>query len=268
MTVPVFREDQETYLRPDGMTVIQRRAFCRDFFDYKKGEHVVFGGPSKRGKTTLAFDCLEYITNPDFQAFVAVSKPSDPVTAKRGEELGYRRVSEWPPPKKLGEIFGDKRPPGFLIWPPFGDMETDMERCADITGRLLMDRYAAGANVKKNKGGILVMDDTMVKAKLMGQDGNMVTILAMGGAMGLGLFIFVQKPTDSGRTTLWGYEQSDHLFLTKGGDSQMMKRYIEIIGTKGHIARDVIPTLEPHQFLYVQREKEFMCIVDAKPEGE
>src|ERR1700743_2616833 len=106
MTTPVFVEDLEHYQRPDGIVVVQRRAFARDRFDYKKGEHVVFGGPSTRGKTSLAFDLLEYIVNPDFPAYVAVSKPRDPVTEKRGRELHLRRVSEWPPPPKLGEMLG------------------------------------------------------------------------------------------------------------------------------------------------------------------
>lgn len=265
MTTPLWEEDIESYQNPDGMTVIRRRVFCRDYFDYKPGEHTVFGGPSTRGKTSLAFDLLEYITNPDFPGYVAVSKPDDPVTQKRGNELGYRRVTEWPPPKKIQEIemFGGRRPSGYLIWPPFGDLNTDMVRSAVITEKLLMERYAAGANRRKNSGGILVMDDTMVKAKIMGLDSHMVTILAMAGAMKLAIWVFVQKPTDSGRTPLWAFENATHLFLTKGGDAQMMKRYVEIIGDNGPIVKSVLPKLKPFQFLYVHKKDGFMCIVDA-----
>src|ERR1700755_3300147 len=122
MTTPLGVEEQESYQRADGITVIRRRAFARDYFDPKPGEHVVFGGPSQHGKTSLAFDLLEYCANSDYPAYVAVSKPQDPVTAKRGKELNLRRVTEWPPPPKIGEIMGGKKPPGFLIWPPFGDL--------------------------------------------------------------------------------------------------------------------------------------------------
>ena len=259
----MFDDERESYIREDGMTVIARRPFARNYFAYKPGQHAVFGGATTNGKTTLAFDLLEYTATPDLPAFVAVSKPSDPVTARRGTELGYRRVTEWPPPKKLGEMFGGQKPSGYLVWPPFGDMDSDMERCAAITERLLMDRYSHGAS-RKNTGGILVMDDTMVKAKLMGQDRPMVTILAMGGAMKLGLWIFVQKPTDSGRTTLWGYENASHLFFTRGGDARMLARYAEIIGENGPTARKVIPTLDHYQFLYVDKVTGHMCIVDAQ----
>ena len=263
MTVPIFRNDQESYRREDGVTVISRRAFCRDYFEYRPGEHIVFGGPTTHGKTTLAFDLMEYINTPDFPAYVAVSKPRDPVTASRGDDLGFRRVPDWPPPPKIQELMGGEKPNGFLIWPRFGDLHTDMERCAEITERLLMERYAHGASAK-NKGGVLVMDDTMIKAKIMGLDNSMVTILAMAGAMKLGLWIFVQKPTDSGRTTVWGYEQATHLFFTKGGDERMLRRYIEIIGEDGPIARRVIPSLRPYEFLYVHKVNGYMCVVGAK----
>jgi len=263
MTTPLWEEEQESRLRPDGITVISRRAFCANYFDYNPGEHVVFGGPSTRGKTTMAFDLLEFVANSEFPAYLAVSKPQDPVTSKRGNQLNFRRVTDWPPPKKISEIFGGQKPNGYLIWPQFGDLNTDMERCARITSKLLMERYANGAS-RKNQGGILVMDDTMIKAKIMGLDREMVTILAMAGAMKLGLWVFVQKPTDSGRTTLWGFEQAIHLFLTKGGDARMLARYSEIIGGEnGEKAKKIIPTLKSFEFLYVHKTEGTMCIVGA-----
>ncbi len=260
VTTPVFQSERDSYQRPDGMTVISRRAFCRDYFPYRLGEHVVFGGPTTRGKTTLAFDLLEYLSA---TAYVAVSKPQDPVTAQRGKELGYRRVTEWPPPAKVGELLGGQKPRGYLIWPKFGDLDIDMERCAELTNKLLMERYAHGAS-RKNEGGILVMDDTMIKAKIMGLDKPMVTILAMAGAMKIGLWIFIQKPTDSGRTTVWGYEQATHLFFMKGGDARMLTRYVEIVGEKGPTARKVIPTLGSYESLYVHKTEGYMCIVGAR----
>ena len=261
---PLFVEDMDYIERPDGVQVFQRRNFCRDFFHYKPGEHVVFGGPSTRGKTTLAFDLLEYNVNPDFPAYVSVSKPQDPVTAQRGAELGFRRVSEWPPPRRVQEIFGGQKPSGYLVWSQFGDMNTDMDRAAKVTQALIDDRYANGARKTKDQGGILVMDDTMVKAKILGLDDRMVTILAMAGAMKLAIWLFVQKPTDSGRTTMWGYENATHLFFTKGGDRRMLDRYVEIIGDKGPIAKRIIPTLKPYEFLYIHKVEGWMCIVGAK----
>lgn len=261
MTSPLWQDEIERTQNEDGLFIIRRDAFCRDF-PYKSGDHVVFGGPTTRGKTTLAFDCMQYICTPNFPAFVAVSKPDDKVTRERGVQLGFRFVDNWPPAPKFGELVNGK-PPGYVIWPPFGDLNKDMERAAIVTERLLMDRYAAGANVKKNKGGILVMDDTMVKAKILNQDKHMVTILAMAGAMKLGMWVFIQKPTDSGHTPLWGFENAKHLFFTKGGDDAMKRRYREIIGTYGKLGIATIEKLKPFQFLYVNKVEDYMCVVDA-----
>lgn len=160
-------------------------------------------------------------------------------------------------------MFGGRKPNGYLVWSEFGDLNRDMERAAELTEKLLMERYANGANPRKNKGGVLVMDDTMIKAKILGLDRHMVTILAMAGAMKLGLWIFVQKPTDSGRTTTWGYEQAIHVFFTKGGDARMLQRYVEILGENGPIARRIIPTLGSFEFLYCNKVDGTMCIVGA-----
>lgn len=250
-----------------GLTVIPREIFARNYFHYKGGEHVVFGGPSKHGKTELAFDLLSVVATPELPAYVAVSKPTDKVTSVRGKELGFRFVSDWPPQKKFNEyqMFGGKKPRGYIIWPHFGDINSDFGNAAAITARLMADRYTASARHKKNSAGILVMDDTMVKAKVMGLDNQMVTILAMAGAMEIGLWVFVQKPTDSGRTPLWAYENGDHYFFGKGGDQRMLFRYMQVgsAGEKAQTVVEVVPQLKKYQFLYLHESE--ICIVDAKP---
>jgi hypothetical protein len=189
-----------------------------------------------------------------------VSKPDDKESAQMGAALGFRRVDNWPPTRKIKEIGKENHPRGYLIWPRFGDIHNDSENAARVTGDLLAHTYAGGV---KHRHAILVMDDTMVKAKVLGLDGDMVTILAMAGAMGIGLWVFVQKPTDSGRTTLWAYENSTHLFFCKGGDARMLQRYVEIAGDKGSTIKRVLPTLEPYQFIYMHKYNDWMCIVDA-----
>lgn len=249
-----------------GLTVVPRHIFAANYFKYKAGEHVVFGGPSKHGKTELAFDLLAVVATPELPAYVAVSKPTDKVTRERGEELHFRFVSDWPVPRKVNELW-DGRPPGYVIWPHFGDIEHDFHNAAAITARLMADRYTASARGKKNSAGTLVMDDTMVKAKVMGLDNQMVTILAMAGAMKIGLWVFVQKPTDSGRTPLWAYENGDHYFFGKGGDQRMLMRYMQVgnAGEHSETILEVVPQLQKYQFIYLHDSEVY--IVDAKPEG-
>jgi len=251
----------DAYQRDDGLWVIPREEFARDRFDYEPGEHVVFGGPTQRGKTTLAFALLEYVATPELPAYVAVSKPNDPTTEREGKRLNYRRVDEWPPTKEFREMTGDKRS-GYLVWPKFGDMDKDVVRSASVTRNLLQERYTAGARGKKNSQGILVMDDTMVKAKILGLDREMTTILAMAGAMGIGQWTFVQKPTDSGRTALWSYGAAEHVFIVKDPDRRSRMRYDEIGGFDPKKVSYATESLRPFQFLYLKRTEAYMCVVD------
>jgi energy-coupling factor transporter ATP-binding protein EcfA2 len=256
-----YVEPPDYAYRPDHIAVFKRQTFCESYFHFKHGQHVVFGGPTGRGKTELAFELIQHIATPEYPAYIAVSKPDDKVSIQWGERLGYRRISEFPPSTKVSELKMFNGPPsGYLVWPKFGDIDLDIPNARRVHGKLLSKTYSDGA---KGKACILVMDDTMVKAKIMNLDGQMVTILAMAGAMGISLWIFVQKPTDSGRTTVWGYEQATHLFFTKGGDKKMLERYAEIAGDKGPTVKAVVPTLLPFQFLYMHKYEDFICIVDA-----
>lgn len=239
---------------------IGRDEFARDYFDYRPGQHVLFGGPTQRGKTTLAFKLLEYVATADCPAYVAVSKPSDPVTSREMQRLGYRLVREWPPKTRVLDPFREK-PSGYVIWPKFGDMKTDREKCAVVTRALLEDRYTQGV---KGKPGILVCDDTMVKSKILGLDSEMTTHIAMSGAMKLGGWYFVQKPTGSGQAAIWSYGNSEHVFLYKDPERRNRQRYDEIGGIDSHYVEDVTMQLEPYQALYIRRTGSKRCIIDAQ----
>src|ERR1700722_3383022 len=110
--------ESQTYQRDDGVWVIRRDHFCQYNWDYKPGQHVVFAGPTQRaGKTTLAFQLLEYTASPELPVYVAVSKPKNKVTAEEGRRLGYRLVRDYPFPPKIKEYFKEGRPSGYLVWP-------------------------------------------------------------------------------------------------------------------------------------------------------
>jgi len=251
-------------LKPEDVwqpEVIGREEFASEYFVYKPGEHVVFAGPTQRaGKTTLAFKLLEYTATPECPAYIAVSKPKDPVTERESKRLGYRRVENWPVEPKMGELFNGK-PSGYVVWPKFGDMDRDVGRATEITGRLLRDRYAQGV---KGRKGILVCDDTVVKSKLLGLDQEMTTHIAMAGAMDVGGWYFVQKPTDSGRAAIWAYGNCEHIFISKDPDARNRERYDQIGGFDAHQVDAISQNLKPFQFLYLKRTGNRMCIVDSK----
>jgi len=258
MTVGLTANDPHT--NENGLWVIGRREFARDYFDYQDGDHVLFGGPTRRGKSSLAFCLLGYVASPELPAYVAVSKPTDPVSQKEGSRLGFRRVHDWPVSPHISQLWNGK-PRGYLVWPRFGDMENDVDNCGTITRRLLEERYSAGA---KGEHAILVMDDTVTKSRLMKLDKPMLTHLAMSGAMGVGIWVFVQKPTGSGEAALWSYGAAEHVFLTRDPDRKNQLRYDEIGGFDPRAVTRAVNSLQPYEFLYLKRTERYMCIIGAK----
>jgi hypothetical protein len=244
--------------RPDGLWVFPRKEFTRERFEYKAGQHVVFAGPTQNGKTSLAFDLWEECATPELPAYVCVSKPSDPVSSKRGKQLGFRRVSEWPARKTIKEM-REGPPPGYLIWPQFGNMETDVDNARRVTNDFLQHTYANGA---KGKKAIIGLDDTYLKSKVLRLDREMTTIHAMAGAMGIGAWTFVQKPTGAGETALIAYGSSDHIFLFKEPDKKNRDRFGEIGGVDPKMVEEITKSLGQYQALYISRKGSYMCIVD------
>jgi len=249
------------YRRDDGIWVFPADEFDSRRFDYKAGQHVVFAGPTQRaGKTTRAFKLLRYIATPELPAYVAVCKPKDKVTSVEGARLGFRRTPTWPVSPKLREMW-DGKPPGYLIWPDMSNPDTALDNAAIATSLLIDDVYSKGA---KNKEGILVLDDTVTKSKVLGLDRKMVMVITMSGAMGIGGWFFVQKPSDAGKAALWSYPNAEHVFISKDPVKKNRAYYDEIGGFEGGQVARISLSLEPYQFLYLERTHGYMCIVDSK----
>lgn len=255
-------EESAAYQRADGIWVVPRPEFCQRRFDYKAGQHVVFAGPTQRaGKTTLAFQLLEYTATPEMPAYVAVSKPSDKVSATEGARLGYRRVDTYPFPPRFKELVKEGKPCGYLIWPKMSKPDTAMQNASGVISKLIDGVYANGAKGKKC---ILVLDDTVTKSKVLGLDRQMVMVITMSGAMGVGGWFFVQKPSDAGKAALWSYPNAEHVFISKDPVKRNRAYYRDIGGFDGDVVSTVTMSLKPYQFLYLERSHGYMCIVDSK----
>lgn len=252
--------ESRAYQRPDGIWVFPRQEFAKQRFVYNAGEHVLAAGPTQRGKTSLFFVLLPEVSSPDLPAIISVSKPVDKVSAQGGKALGYPTHDDWPPQTKLSDLFEDK-PSGRLVWPRFGDVDNDVANATEVNKRLLNHVYTDGTKGHKV---ILVMDDTVFKSKILKLDDGMVVILTMGGAMGIGMWGAVQKPTDAGKTALWFYSAAEHLFIFSDKDKRNRARYSEIGGFNPKQVEEITLTLKPYQCLYLKRTGEHMCIVDSK----
>jgi len=91
----------------------------------------------------------------------------------------------------------------------------------------------------------------------------MTTHLAMAGAMKVGGWYFVQKPTGSGNAAVWAYGNSQHIFLSRDKDRRNRIRYDEIGGFDRNQVSEITLRLKPFQFLYLNGDGE-MCIVDSR----
>jgi hypothetical protein len=254
--------ESRAYQRDDGIWVIPRTEFCAQRWHYKPGDHVVFAGPSQRaGKTTLAFALLEYTATPALPVYVSVSKPRDPVTTSEGKRLGYRRVADYPIPRKFREMTAEGKPSGYLIWPDMTDPDTAMTNASKVTARLIDGIYAKGA---RKENAIIFLQDTVTKSKVLGLDRPMVMVLTMSGAMGVGGWFEIQKPSDAGKAALWSYPNCEHIFISKDPVKSNRDYYDEIGGIDPGIVSKVSMTLKPYQFLYLERTHGYMAIVDSK----
>jgi hypothetical protein len=254
--------ESAAYEREDGIWVIPRNEFASRRFSYEAGQHVVFAGPTQRaGKTTLAFQLLEYIATPDLPAYVAVSKPRDKVTASEGMRLGYRRVSDYPFPPRFKELLKEGKPDGYLIWPDMSNPDTAMDNASAVTSRLIDGIYSQGA---KGKHAILFLQDTVTKSKVLMLDRQMVMVITMSGAMGIGGWFEVQKPSDAGKAALWSYPNAEHVFISKDPVKRNRDYYADIGGFDSISVSKVSMSLQKFQFLYLERSHGYMCIVDSQ----
>lgn len=258
MTATTPETISRAYRRDDGLWVFPRKEFVTERFNWHPGQHVLFAGPTQNGKTSLAFDLLDQVSSPEVPAIVIVSKPRDPVSQKRGAQLGFRRVSSWPP-KTLPKELMNGKPRGYLLWPKFGDMYADVPNASRITEECLDYTYADGARGKK---ATVVLDDTYVKSKVLGLDRQMTMYHAMAGAMGISAWTFVQKATGAGETALMAYGAADHVFLFYEPDENYRKRYGEIGGVNPKLVESAVMSLKKYQCVYICRNGKHMCIVD------
>jgi hypothetical protein len=257
----MYEDIPGAYLNPDGLWVFPREEFASKIFDPDPGNHVVFGGPSQNGKTTLAFKLLEYCATPEVPAHVIVSKPRDPVTSRESKRLGYPIVREWPPPVSLSRLLKREKPSGYTLWPPFGDMTNDVPNASRITREYMDYTYTKGAEGEQC---IMVLDDTYAKSVVLNLDREMVTLHAMAGAMGIGVWTFVQKPTGAGRTPLMAYGAAEYVFLFYDPDKKNRERYDEIGGFDPKEIERILMSLRKYQALCLKRDGRHVCIVDRK----
>lgn len=226
---------------------VPRDNFLTRRWQYADGEHVSFIGPTQSGKTTLAFQLLEYSASQIRPAVILVMKPRDPVPGKWGRRLRMRQVRHWPPVRVLG-----LRPAGWLLWPRHTfDPERDDARLYVEFRRALLDSYKRGNR-------IVFGDEVYGLATELGLKRELRTLWTRGASMGTGLWTATQRPRE---IPLQAYSQAEHVFMAYTPDKMDRDRYSEIGGVDPDIVKWVTARLPKYHWLYVRRTGPAMCVI-------
>lgn len=216
--------------------------FTEEYWDYEKGQHVSFFGPTGSGKTTLQFKLLNESAAKKLPGIVLVVKPRDETVDKWNEALEFKRVEEWP---SLWKRLWNDKTRGWLIWPKHEfNAKLDNAKLTDVMGKTIMKSYRRGDC-------IIVADETYGLSKELRLDDELVAVWSKGRSMGAGLWSGTQRPA---YVPGWMYNQASHVFIANDADERARKRYGEIGGNVDPKMIDAtVRELGLYEFLYIQR---------------
>lgn len=239
--------------RPEEFPAVRR--YTRDDFvsrvwRYRSGEHVTILGPTKSGKTHLAYQLLERTASPEIPAMVMVMKPRDKTTRKFMKGVVHREVTSWPQPPS---IWRPHKPPFWIVWPRHAfDPDIDAYAHYQVFRSLILDSYKRGKR-------ILFADETRSLERELGLSRELVTVWTKGRSMECGLWAASQVPKF---ISTEAYSQVEHVFLANIPDQRDQERFGEISGVDPYLVRHVVQQLKRHEWLYIRQEDRTMCIVD------
>lgn len=244
---------------PADITTIPRQDFLDRYWDYAGGDAVTVLAPYGGGKTVLAFQLLQATISPNLTCVCLVMKPKDVEVSRWAKGMDLRIVRDWPP-SRIRKRVQKKSIKGFVLWPnETDDPDRDDALHRVIFQRCLRERYRA-AGKRKADPNIVFADETYSLEHEMHLTSDLNRIWTKGRSVGCGLFAASQRPVWISRWAL----QAQHLFLGYDPDRAMQKRYGEIGGgVDPDIVREAVGRLQEFQFLYLNRQKRTMCVIDA-----
>lgn len=195
------------------------------YFDYRAGEHASWIYPTQRGKTHLAWQCLQCAMRqqPQLRAVTLMPKALSPSTHRWAEALGFRETGVWPPLPRIGS-----RPPGHVVWPRHvKDLTASADRAqvAEVMRAAMHDNFT--------KGNCILFADDLHLLALMGLTPECEEFWTAGAEGGAAIWGANQKPSGTvsgGAISTYFYNAPMHFFLGRDTDARNIQRFSEIGG--------------------------------------
>lgn len=225
------------------MLRLPRDEFFGEYFDYRPGEHLSLIYPTRRGKSHLAYQCLDAAMrqHPGLSVATLMPKPRDPATTAWAARLNLKETPAWPPPKRWWQ----DKPRGYVLWPRHRKDLPATQNREQIAGHLrkcLHAQYWRGSS-------LTFADDVHNLAVLMGLNPELEEFWTAGGSSGAGLWSANQKPSgtvSSGSVSSFSYNAPAHLFLGRDTDERNVKRFGEIGGVNPREIEAIVRGLALH----------------------
>lgn len=232
---------------------LSRDEFIADVFaeNYERGEHVAIIGPTKSGKTTVAYQMLNAVATPELPGIVIVVKPKDETVVEWSKLSGFKKTETWPPVwnrawTKKGGGFGKNRR-GWVFWPRHSlkDIRQDNAMLARQCRMILTDAYRRGNR-------IVFADEIVALSKEFKLTEELEAIWQRGRSLGCGLWAASQRPFHAPQLM---YSQAEHLILFFDPDKRDIDRFKEIGGIDPDLVADTVRRLKKHEFVYIGRSQ-------------
>lgn len=209
--------------------------------EHRQGQHVGVVGPNGTGKSVLLIELAKLRAsrrvkdgNPSRVTYLA-AKPAD----KTLDGLGWPIVKKWPPGYGQWHV---------IVWPPYGDPETVVDRHRRVFSSLLRQIF------KEGKQTVVIDEVGYLSSRARDEGLNLGGIidkyLTVGRSHELALFGGTQRPRNVPRS-FWSEPKWFGIFRFEDWDDA--RRVAEIGGKRDGFLQLITEELDDFEFLFVRR---------------
>lgn len=226
--MPWERDPKLVAMQPQAPRIPWRKFI--DSLVWMPGEHVALVGPTGSGKTVLLSELVGIRT----YGVVFATKPQDNSMEELIDVQGFVKYPSWP-----RGLDPDKHPRR-IVWPDARTLGAPKTQ-APIFAEAFEEIYVEG-------GWNLFVDEGWFVTQMLGLGEHIKMYLLQARSLNISLIIATQRPV-SVPTEVW--DQSTHLFFFKENDERNLDRIGGISWKSAFAVKQMIASLEAHQFLYI-----------------